>query len=439
MSAVEQAITVKDVTQLHRVGVGPVYRAIVPIKTVYRLLKNSTVRYAPKYQRGFKQNLLSKIANSEWDRLFPINEPSLQVSHERAQEMAVKYLKAATGDSKTVLFSSNITWNARQEVDVPAPKFDPGTKTLSISTAITVPDTGHRHMAYYLIGYWKEHSNEVPAKVVVNDEAVSNEEILAMLKKVDLNDEKNHSIYVDIYCLSNEKEGWLYDEFNSDSKPPSRAIALDLNKAKTPSRRFMWALVAASPIFSDSEIETRSNTIAAQSRKLTTTSTLETAIKPFVKELLELEQEKAAGKSKAYDDVIAFFGEFYAEWATHFPGFLPGATFDQRKVLREETFAASNIMFFPMFRLAFDTWLDHRQKKVDWRKSTGWKTGLAKLAGTKEVKKKKVAIMSRENPDWQGKILIEGYSKNGEKTWSLSSTRQTREAAYNYLKEMFAN
>jgi hypothetical protein len=40
------------------------------------------------------------------------------------------------------------------------------------------------------------------------------------------------------------------------------------------------------------------------------------------------------------------------------------------------------------------------------------------------------------NPDWQGKILTRTFDSNGKPTgWSLSSTRQTRDAAFHYLVE----
>jgi hypothetical protein len=38
------------------------------------------------------------------------------------------------------------------------------------------------------------------------------------------------------------------------------------------------------------------------------------------------------------------------------------------------------------------------------------------------------------NPDWQSLIPVQQFDQNGKPTgWSLSSTRQTRDAAYHYL------
>ena len=78
-----------------------------------------------------------------------------------------------------------------------------------------------------------------------------------------------------------------------------------------------------------------------------------------------------------------------------------------------------------------------------------WKNGLARLAGDVEIpdpndepKTLMVPLMARDvaeadmpgNPAWYGKILIQQFDPAGEsKGWSLSSTRQTRDAAYHYL------
>ena len=42
--------------------------------------------------------------------------------------------------------------------------------------------------------------------------------------------------------------------------------------------------------------------------------------------------------------------------------------------------------------------------------------------------------MSRDNPEWIGRILIKRFDQDGKLAGlSVSSTRQTREAAYSYL------
>jgi hypothetical protein len=45
-------------------------------------------------------------------------------------------------------------------------------------------------------------------------------------------------------------------------------------------------------------------------------------------------------------------------------------------------------------------------------------------------------VMDRDNPAWHGKILIRTFEQDGTpKGWSLSSTSQTRAAAYYYLRD----
>lgn len=435
MSVIKASIAVSDVTCINRVGTGPVYRAIVPIEHLHGLLESSTVRYAPRYQRGFKKQS-GDIPESKYNQLLPLTHSELDIRAARAQEMAVKYLKAAAGDRGTMLFSSHVTWNARKEPGKKEPEYLEAEKTLKIHTTITVPDTGHRHMGYYLIVHWKIHPAEIPPVVVVNDVPVTKAEIEALVNKIDLSIHNTHSVYVDIYCLPAEQEGWLYDEFNADAKPPARAVALDLNAQKTPSRRFVSSLMDTCDMFSRNEVEFRSNTIASKSRKLTTNSTLESAVKPFLKDLIKAEQQ-GTGR---HQDLVAFCCSFFREYGRHYKAALPGASGDDRQKLRELSFAIANIMFFPLFRIAFEFWREFEAKKLDWRTQRSWKTALAKIGGasvSNDAGKRasQVNVMSRENPAWRGKILVEQYDPVGRKTgYALSSTRQTREAAYAYLR-----
>jgi hypothetical protein len=247
-------------------------------------------------------------------------------------------------------------------------------------------------------------------------------------------------------CVPTALEGQLFDEYNVEGKKPSTSASIDMYTTKTSSRRFVAALMAKCPIFGSSEVETRSNTIGKLSRKLTTIATLDVAIKPFSKRLKELEANK-----HQYADLVEFFCTFYSEWASHFPAFLPTASGNTRTHLRKTSFALSNIMFFPMFRLAFQLWDRYTANNDDWRAETDWRDGLARLAGnvTVEVKgpdgklvKTDVPVMARDsvdpyqvgNPAWRDIILVQQFNAKGESIgWSLSSTRQTRDAAYHYL------
>jgi hypothetical protein len=300
---------------------------------------------------------------------------------------------------------------------------------LEIYTELTIPDSGHRHRAYYLLGRWRDHPEEIPRSVDVDGTPVTRDEIKSWLDAVDLHDFEKHCVYAQIFNLDPEKEGWLYAEFNEDAKPPSRAVALDLNQQKTPTRRFVYRLIDTCPIFGREEVETRSTTIGSKSRKLTTNATMEAAIRPFQARLAQLEK-----KQGEYDDLVEFFCAFYTEWSNHFPAFKPGGLVEDRQGLREESFAVSNIMFFPMFQIAFEFWEGYRKDGTDWRREKGWKTALGKLAGQDSETGEQ--IMARSNPAWHGKIMIRTFNQDGTpKDWSLSSTRQTRQAAYHYLRE----
>ena len=160
-------------------------------------------------------------------------------------------------------------------------------------------------------------------------------------------------------------------------------------------------------------------------------------VAPFSKFLAKLEDEK----TKAYDDLIKFFCAYFEEWGAHYPEYQPQASAEDRQNLRKNSFALANIIFFPLFRIAFEFWFGYRETGVDWNKEKGWKNALAVIAGeTKMIDPEtgneiNVEIMSKSNPGWQGRILIRKMNSKGEVSWRLSSTRDTRESAYSYLCE----
>jgi DNA-sulfur modification-associated len=436
MSTLISRTEVTNVTAIQRPGVGYIYRAVITIGLLYQALRDSVIRYAPRYQRGFRRSQ-EDIPEADYDLLLPINDERLQLDLRRAQAMAVKFLIALNGDPRGKrLFTSFVVWNARRDEGRPEPKLHED-GTLELRTVLTVPDTGHRHLAYFLLGSWKHQETSIPDEVTIDEgDVVSRAEIEKCLENFDPDDPTTSSLFVDIYSLDAEQEGWLYDEFNADAKPPAGAVAIDLNQQKTPSRRFVYRLMERSPIFDRTQVETRANTIGSRSRKLTTNATMESAVRPYSKRLVKLEQDGTG----AYDDLINFFAAFFSEWANHFPAFGPDASGDQRQAFRGESFALSNIMFFPLFRLVFELW-EKYHGKVEWTTQDEWRDAIARLAAKvtatdpeDPAKKIKVDFMSRENPDWQGRILVRKFNSNGEFTgWSLSSTRQTRDAAFHQL------
>lgn len=224
------AITLDGVARIKRRGVGHIYRAVISIADLAKLLRESKVCYAPKYQRGFRQELVD-VEEERFSHLIPLNHPDADIDPRRAHMMAVKYLR---GD----LYTSMITWNAR--TGAREPQYDEKTMSLSIDGVLTIPDTAHRHSAYYTLATWKDKPASIPDEVIVNGEPVKKKEIEKLLSDFNPEDEW---LFVDVYNLEPVREGYLYDEFNADSKKPSTAVALDLNPDKTPARRFMKHLI----------------------------------------------------------------------------------------------------------------------------------------------------------------------------------------------------
>jgi hypothetical protein len=425
MSTLSAEVKLNGVRRIHRRGVGYIYRAEISLEDLFQGIRRSTLRYAPRYQRGFKK--WGEKDDADLDQLLPIGHPELQLSVERARAMAVKYLLGH-------LYTAHVTWNARKEAGFNEPDFDDEQETLGIETVITVPDTGHRHLAYYLLGLWKTNPEEIPSQVDVDGTPVSREEIAEKLKDFNLSDE---SVFCDVYTLTAKEEGFLYDEFNSDSKPPARAVAIDLNPDKTPGRRFVYGLIDRCKIFSREEVETRGNTIGSKSRKLTTNSTLEGAVKAFEKRIQRLEN------TDKWDDLLDFTCSFFQEWAKCYSEFLPGASAEARHELRDDSFALSNIMFHPLFRIIFELWEDYEKRGVDWRTDSRWKDAVAKITGETTVRDEDTdqpwtgSVMDRANPSWRGKVLVRRFDQEGNMVaWSVSSTRQTRDAAYYYLLDV---
>ncbi|WP_158622343.1 DNA sulfur modification protein DndB [Corallococcus sp. CA047B] len=421
-SNVVSATVVHDVYDyVDRPGIGRIYRAKVSVRTLATLLRKAVVRYSPKYQRGFKKVEDEPLA---YEVMLPITDPRLQINVKRAEEIAVKYLQED-------LFSDSIVWNARIEDGFSEPEWDNETKELRIHTSITIPDSAHRHLAYYLLDTWANNPVSVP-DVTVNDRIVAADEIRKRLKGFDPD---SASVFVHIYHVTAKWEGWLYDQLNFDQKAPQRAVGIALNPTKTPARRFVDTLMRSSPVFSDTEVETRANNIGTDSRKLTTNSTLVGAVESFKPFLVQLEDEEE--KTGAYTDFVEFVGALFEEYSAHVPAVQPNATAQTRNESRKNSFEISNIMFHPLLRLAKELWGAYRRDQVDWRIATEWKDGVARIAGAKTINGQVYKVMSRENPEWIGKILIEQYDSNGKKLApSLSNTRQTRQAALDYLVDI---
>jgi hypothetical protein len=441
-----------EVYRIKRPGIGYVYRGRITIGELYDGLEDGLIKYSPKYQRGYKPSL-----NLEADphKLVPITDEDLMIEKWRAEAMAAKYLVAVSGTGPKVLYNPDVVWNARKDDHRPDPEWDEQSGHLDIYTILTIPDSGHRHYAYWLLGQWKMDPATIPGVVELdrNGETVGGEELTEWIKKFEPYNKHESSVLVEVFNLPAEQEGRLFDEYNDEGKPASSAKAIDLYIEKTPSRRFVGALMEHCPLFARTEIETATNTIGSKSRKLTTNATLESAVRPFGKRLLELEKEQKENRSKAYDDLVSFVCAFYEEWARYYPEFLPSASADARHALRRRSFAIQNITFFPMLRIAFELWDKYHKANASWESEQEWRDGLARLAGTTTAeepdpdhpgttKVMEVEVMARDsedpysvgNPKWKELVMVPKYDREGYiKRWTLSSTRTTRETAFDYL------
>jgi hypothetical protein len=343
-------------------------------------------------------------------------------------------------------FNVDVIWNVRQNGRRTL-EYHPESRSLTAHSAITIPDSAHRHFMCYLLKIWKDDPAEIPDQVEISDDGrtVDQLAILKMLDKWDPFNPETSSVFVEVYNISPEYEGKLFDEYNVEGKKPTAGAAIDMHPTKTASRRFVTDLMKQCPIFERGEIEIRRSTIAKGSRKITTLATLDSAIRPFQRDLLTIQHDKPL-----YQDLLDFFSSFYSEWASHYTEFQPLTDGKPRQDLRESSFAISNIMFFPMFRLAFELWQKYTKAGTNWHAEQEWRDALAKIAGNVSTTDQNGnpytgPVMARDhrdasgnfwagNPDWQGLTLIQQFDQHGNPTgWSLSSTRQTRDAAYHYL------
>jgi hypothetical protein len=443
-------VTIDSVDRIWRPRIGYVYKGRISIGDLAVALMEGDIKYAPKYQRGQKQG-----DDNDFDAntLLDITNDKLDIQHRRAEAMAAKYVMGLL-HAEREFYNPDIIWNARkEEEDHQQVEYSTSKRTLTVHSTITIPDSAHRHYCYYLLYRWHKDPDTIPDQVTVAEDgsAVDGDDIREQLQKFDPSDEDKSSAFVTIFNVPANWEGRLFDEYNVEGKKPGSGAAIDMYSDKTATRRFVDALMKKCPIFERSEVEMRAGTIGTASRKITTVSTLDAAIKPFQKRLLELE------KKNPYDDLIDFFSHFYAEWAVHYPEFQPTASGKARQELRAKSFAMANIMFFPMFRLAFELWRKYAKEGTDWKSATEWRDALARLAGEVPVldangktvitggKPETVPVMARDytdedgnlvegNANWHGKILVQQFDQTGgPRGWSLSSTRQTRDAAYHYL------
>ncbi len=431
--SIEPSLNFTNVDRIQRRGGYDIYRTQVSIKTLYDLLKNGVVQYSWKYQRGVKSR--HKLDENEpqyaEETLFKITHKDLEIKQSRADEIAAKFLL-------NELYSCTLVWNIRRSGDGwREPEFDSEKRTVRFFVnQISIPDSAHRHLAFYTLYKWSKNPDDIPNDVPIGTDGrkIDQGTLVEKLELFDATDINFSSVLVEIRTLPIEKEGHIFDEYNEEGKKTSKSKAADIHPTKDVTRRTWKKLELACDIFHKDEIEIQSNSINKNNRKLTTASTITAALKQFEKELLTYEEE-APGK---YDDLINFFSKFFEEWSHHITEFEHMASGKARQKSREESIALENIFFFPMFKLAFRLWKYYENSGKNWKNENDWKKALANIAGDSSHndpsnQNRKLKILDKRNPEWVGIIMVTKFDKQGNKKNSINNTATSRASAYDHL------
>ena len=455
-STVSSAFTITKVHEAHRMGVGTIFTGVIPILDLFHLMDRNLIMYSPKYQRGFNARSAKNKTEADYDKCLSIFDSDVNIETGRSNEIAMRYLLGCTPEQPKQLFDYQIIWNARKEKGHTCEPLQPETcrqlvldgDELTIDARIVVPDSAHRHRAYYALGSWYENpepGGPIPNSIDVDGDIWDGETIGKMVKDcLHLDETDLHTARVDIFHLTGVEEGRLWDQINSDARKASKSVEIDMDYERNAERRFVKAIMNQSEMFSADEIEKRATTITRNSRKLTTNSTLVTAVEPYKAILQKLEDESPPD----HQDLVDFFIAFFDEWANHFPAMAPGAKTEDRVVMRGQSMAGANVMYFPLIELLFKIWDIYNDNGDAWIGKSEWKNVLARLAGHIDEKDaNSFLIMDRDNTDWDGRVFITTTrmkkrpdgSEYPDTKRSISSTRDTRASAFAYLEGICAD
>jgi len=397
---------------------GKVYKGTIRLLDLFQALKKPIIHYCPATQRGqFNPDNPDEMTSSDYDALYQISYKHLALDENKVHEIAVLYLM---GD----FYWTDIIWNARIDPDFPPLEYDEKNRSLKIFSTITIPDSAHRHKAYYTLFEWQKNNDLIPCKVTFTQTmtTVIKEDIIKFL------DEKfnpNEVIFVNVHNITAEQEGELFRQMNLLTKKANTAQVIRVNPDLSPSTRFVRKLMENSSIFSDSEIETNRTSIHKNSRKLVPNSTLVTAIKPFSNELSIYEKNE-----RVYLDLVEFVGDFYLRLSEHYPELKPSASAEKRHDSRKESYIISNIIFIPLFKIAFELWKSYHGASKTWRSDISYLKVIDNLNKTIKIKDTNgndfnVNIMSKKNMQWIGIIANERAQ--------ITNNRISQRSAYLYL------
>ncbi|NOU99491.1 DNA sulfur modification protein DndB [Paenibacillus planticolens] len=394
------------------------YKGTIQLKTLYHAMKRPYVMYCPATQRGeYDPENPDYVISADYNHFHSITYPYLALDESKVNEMTVQYLR-------NQLYWSDLIWNARVDEDLPTSlEYDENLRTLRIYSTITMPDSAHRHRAYYRIFEWCKEPEKIPSKVELTQIGVTitRSEIESLLQTFDPNKAES----VTVHHLNPEKEGELFRQLNNTTKKANPAQVIRVNPDMNAVTRTINRLYSQCEVFNRLEIEETRTTIHSKSRKLVPNSTLQEAIKQYAKLLADLETHEPG----AYQDLLDCITDFFKRLSQFYPEMKPGADRETRWHSRKmESFIIENVMFHALFKIVFETWKAFNNRSQSWKNDPLFiriVNGLSKNIRLPDHSF--VNIMSRRNPNWVGRIV----NHQGR----ISNNRPSQAAAFDYLSD----
>ena len=365
----EPVFTLENVTAVSRNGKFAKYVTSITVGRIGELLESGQIWVDYDYQRGFR---VSYGADGSEKRV-PM------VDRDRVNEIADKMLS-------NELYGGSLTWSLRRaEVEF---RYEPLSKTLHILTGKpTIPDSNHRHQAVAKV-FGLVRSRGYP---------------------FDLN---GYEFPLLIEVLDLDEERALFFEYNQLGKPANPTRSKWINQADA--HNSLTSQVISCSGF-EGNVELVTNNISKNSTKVVTFNALATALKAAFPDL----------DDSNFEDIKEFVTRFFNRLQTIRPE-TGSLTLSARKRGRESSIGDSAVAFYAYGMLA-----------ADLRGFSDWEQLLAKLGDPyQHVADNRSVwegdVMSRENPAWNGTVLLMGRSGHLQ----ISNNRETRQFIHEKLREV---
>lgn len=407
---------IKNVDYCQNPGNG-VYKGSITLQEIFDSIRNSHLLYCPATQRGvFDPQNPDHADFTDIDMLLPLAYPSLSLDTQKVHEIAIAFLKGE-------LMNVDIIWNARAQQDTPDVFYNQDTRELSISGVITIPDSAHRHKAYYTIFKWKNDPESIPTKISISasGQTITQQQINQLL----LNFDPLSRRFLTVYNVVAQEESRIFGQANMHTKKANPSQSARVQNDISPEARLLHKIMTTTHIFQHPEIECNKTTIHKNSRKLVPNSTLLNALKPFRKRIQEYEKKPAL-----LNDLTNFIDNFYIQLSQHYKEISPDATTFERHDSRKESLIISNIMFIVLFKIAIELWEAYHSSGIPWQDNpfliqliNSFSTNVSNVDSSI-----KINLMSKSNPAWIGKIINDKHQ--------ITNNRLSQQSAYAYLKDV---